>query len=756
MSDRLDRLKTVLIAAAKAPGNRDRFFQAGLLSKGQLVADWQAAFNRLQPLAKSTLRTRPGDFLAQADDVVFRGRTSGTQSESYTYFANATWNQARLTARQQSLSSWGIDPAVPMLNLASRLSPVRLQDASLVGPVDSTFLTLLAQAIEPGPVILRGYPSRLCEVATALQQSQRLFDADQVIAVIATGECLFEYQRSLLKTTFCAPVINEYGCQESGISGMSCPEGRLHLDGDRALYEIVNGELLTTDLYNTAMPLVRYRSGDVLRLFADDCECDQSGPTAQMLGRQAEAMVVKGKAIWPGELDLPAFAGVLNYQIQRFGNQALPEHSASGEDRCRIWIQPAAPHINELKPVQAWLKETLNIENAEVLLEPFGNGAIAQTDPLATTDSASWMQQVTQGSWSSWLKDPLPLGQAQPIAALLRDLVSPRYIVLQKLPIQTLKQIQILADSAEQGDASLEAMKIRVLLWATALISGSEINAEKFYLNLLEKFQQWANRPADLAQFSAMGFDLLAPLLSLERQTVCDLWPTVQKTVQRTWPKGLTADAFTLHHYLAALDLAAQNAQPIHPWLPALKPLAAILLGDLYRFAARLSLETVALWAEIIHRTPGEFVQAETDTFDSVWIAARQALLKQDKTAAAQQISLLFNLACSDDQLAQCWLEQSYADLLFQETLDPLQWAEILREQIGISSQSDSKPSSRANNPMPWLPLLGALAPKFSQTGRPDLAYACLFAAAPPNRQLSNFERQAQAANSKQSVIALA
>jgi phenylacetate-CoA ligase len=750
MLDRSSLLKTVLIAAAQAPGNRDRFLQAGLLSANcQLVADWQAAFSRLQPLAKSTLRAHPGDFLAQADDVVFRGRTSGTQSDSYTYFANASWNQARIAARQRGLSWWGIDPAIPMLNLASRLSPVRLQDASLVGPVDSTFLTALVQALESGPVVLRGYPSRLCEVATALQQSQRLFSADQVTAVIATGECLFEYQRSLLTTTFCAPIINEYGCQESGISGMSCPEAdRLHLDGDRALYEIINGELLTTDLYNTVMPLVRYRSGDRLQLFTEECTCGRPGPTARVLGRQAEAIVIDGKPVWPGELDSPAFAGVLNYQIQLNGNG------------CRLWVQPAKQMVTEdFTPLRHWIEETLKIENTEVLLEPFGD-ALAKTDiSLIAPNSASWIQQVTTGAWATWLNNPPPLGNVQPIAALLKALVAPRYIALKELPVQTLTLISLLTKSAAYSDLGVEAIKIRVLLWATALMTGSNLNVKKQYLNLLERFKHWGNRqtPADLAQFSALGFDLLAPLLTLDRQTARNLWPTVQKSIQHYWPQGLATDAFTMHHYLAVLDRAGQHAQrQPHPWVPALKPLSAILLGDLYRFSTTLSLKTVALWVEIVHCAPGEFVQVETaETFGSVWIAARQALLKQDKISTAQQLSILFNLASSGDQLAQCWLEQSYADLLFQKPLDPMQWAEILREQIGLLPQPTSKPSALAANPMPWVPLLSALAPKFTQIGRPDLAYACLFAAAPPSRQISNFERQAQGVNSKQSVIGL-
>jgi hypothetical protein len=55
-------------------------------------------------------------------------------------------------------------------------------------------------------------------------------------------------------------------------------------------------------------------------------------------------------------------------------------------------------------------------------------------------------------------------------------------------------------------------------------------------------------------------------------------------------------------------------------------------------------------------------------------------------------------------------------------------------------------------NPVAWVPILNALAPQLVAIGQPHLAYACLFAAAPPNHYLSNFDRQTKDVNSKQFV----
>ena len=752
-------LRDVLTAATAAPGNRLRFLEVGLIDRaGVLATDWQTAFARLKPLTKSELRSQPGQFLAQATDIVYRGKTSGTSAAAFTYFAGRRWNEKRLEARHRRLKAWDIEATVPMVNLASRLFPVRAQDSSLVGKVNSAFLETLLSLQADSPIILRGYPSRLCEVAIALQNIQR-YPLSSVVAIIATGECLFESQRSLLTQTFQAPILNEYGCQESGISGLSCPEvGRLHLDSDRCLYEIVDGELLTTDLYNYAMPMVRYSSQDVLKLFSDSCPCGRPGLTAQVLGREEDVMVVQGERRWPGELKLPPFQDILGYQIQLH-----PE-------RNRLWVQPAASGSQlDLTSLKAWSKATLGEKSTEVIVEScLSPSTLYQQDVdlSGAVDSTTWLRQVREQSWTSWLDSPLPVGEVRESADLLRQLTAPGEIVFQRLPAQALRLVHSLDQSEAASDRRVEGMKIRILLWAIGLIAGLDFEsskAESLYLSALERFRQWVSYPDQAMQkdCSAVGFDLLGPLLTLETQTSQHLWLTVQALIQQVWPQGVRADRLTLHHYLSVLDQAGQKTQrQPHPWTPALRPLSAVLQGDLTYFASTLNPEIVAIWAEIIHGSPGAFAKSQNrfneqpSDFQSLWQAERRALLRQDRAAVDYLLSRLFNLACSPRQTAQCWLEKGYARLIFGDYIDAIAWVNTLQQQIGLlGPTAGSQSSSSVSNPTPWIPILNVLAPKLIKIGRPDLAYACLFSAAPPNRHLSNFDRQTKGVNGKQSVI---
>ncbi len=413
MDETFVRLKRVLEAAAIASGNRDRLAAAGLINPTsskhtvQLSPDWQKAFLNLRPIDKQTIRSNPGLFVADVDDVVYRGTTSGSRGQSFIYFAGSAWNEARIQARRRSLAWWGIDDNSPIVNVASRLLPVRAIDVAIAGQPNQDFLQLLCNLLAERPVVIRGYPSRLCEVATQLYHT----GTPAVVAVLCTGECLFDYQRSLLEAVFQAPVVEEYGCQETGISGLTCPEaGRLHLDAERCLYEVIDGQLVTTDLLNHVMPLVRYKCGDLIDLDTEPCPCGRPGLTGKILGRIEDGIRTLEGIKRPGEITMPPLEGILNYQVVRRQGTEID-----------VWLQPvnsASFTEKSLEPLLDWTDATFGEVSAQIFLED-----TQDTNPIAESscDDASWIQRITKSSWIDWLNEPvLPLGAARKTAQLDR------------------------------------------------------------------------------------------------------------------------------------------------------------------------------------------------------------------------------------------------------------------------------------------------------------------------------------------------
>ena len=722
-------LKRVLQVAVTVPGNYHRFLQAGLIDSQsglkQLVPDWQTAFANLQPIDKQTVRQNPGLFLASVDDLVYRGMTSGTSGDFYTYFAGNEWNEARLLARKRALAWWGIDEQVPIINLASRLQPIRVNDVALIGNITPDWLQNFQELLQIKPAVIRGYPSRLSEVAAAIFGHS----IPAVLGVICTGEVLFEFQEQLLKSVFQAPVINEYGCQETGISGLSCPEGgRLHLDIDRCLYEIIDGELVTTDLFNYTMPLVRYQCGDRIQLDPDVCPCGRSGLTAKILGRSQEKIMTQQGFKYPGEISLPKFAGILNYQIVR-QNQAQVD----------IWLQFEQQQVLDLSPLQLWLENLFGEVQGRVIVD---SSDLNQLENPQSCSALEWSEWVTTKSWREWLESGLlPLGEAREIAVLLRSLIQPTVMVSSGISPITEQLIEELLQRSSCVESQVELMAVRVLLFACSFLADRQ-KRQHIYHHAQKRLAEMNFREYPVV------VDLLIPSLGFDNNTAISIWKNTNL------PDFGKLDVFNIQHLLAAFNLAASKAKHENPNLAkAWKPILSVLIGDFNFWADRFQIQILASWCELVSGKAialhSKYPHPTGDRFLDAWLTWRQAIMC-DRASATIALSQLQATATLPTELARVELEQGYAKLKRQVDIDPQAWLDKIDTHAGLINRNLP---DREIDPIPWIPLLLKLAKLLLAQGEGELAYQCLMASAPPNMRASGFERLARQMNYKQSTI---
>ncbi|BBB00121.1 putative coenzyme F390 synthetase [Actinacidiphila reveromycinica] len=127
-------------------------------------------------------------------------------------------------------------------------------------------------------------------------------------ALFVGGEPLSPARRARISEIWNVPVVEEYGSTETGTLAGQCPEGRLHLWADRALFEVFDpatgaiteegrGRLVVTPLYREAMPLLRYNLDDDVEISYASCRCDWQLPVVTVFGRSGFGHPVGGGSV---------------------------------------------------------------------------------------------------------------------------------------------------------------------------------------------------------------------------------------------------------------------------------------------------------------------------------------------------------------------------------------------------------------------------------------------------------------------------
>jgi phenylacetate-CoA ligase len=180
------------------------------------------------------------------------------------------------------------------------------------------------------PRMLFGYPSALAHIARhAERRGQRMDDLGIVVAFV-TAELLYTGHRQQIEKGFACRVANGYGGRESGLIAHECPEGRLHLNAEDILVEVLGddglpvppghpGEIVVTHLRSEEFPFLRYRTGDVGVLGAGACACGRGLPLlSEIHGRADDLLLGLDGARIPGQvavLTLRDIPGIARFKV---------------------------------------------------------------------------------------------------------------------------------------------------------------------------------------------------------------------------------------------------------------------------------------------------------------------------------------------------------------------------------------------------------------------------------------------------------
>jgi phenylacetate-CoA ligase len=306
----LDRLRAHLEwAYARVPYYRGLFDEHGLRPASIQTLD---DFRRVPFLTREILRDRGPDLAARARlRGVQRLATGGSTGAPVAILIDAERMGVGDGIRLRAHRWFGIEPGAREVVLwgspieVTRQDRVRiLRDRFLNSTLLSAFnmgepeMARYGEAIARiGPEKMYGYASAFTLLAGYLRARGWTPPAG-LKAIFTTAEPLFDFQRKAIEEAFGSRVATEYGSRDAGLTANECPEGSLHVPAEGILVEVDGagadglGEIVVTNLYSPAMPIIRYRTGDLGRLDPAPCPCGRGLPRlASVEGRRTDFLV---------------------------------------------------------------------------------------------------------------------------------------------------------------------------------------------------------------------------------------------------------------------------------------------------------------------------------------------------------------------------------------------------------------------------------------------------------------------------------
>ena len=179
------------------------------------------------------------------------------------------------------------------------------------------------------PLYLKGSPFTIYIFSLLLEKAG--YKDMRFKAVFTTGELLFPYQREKIEKVFNCRILDSYGHMERTAAICQCLSGSYHVNSEYGILEFNEAdkdsgyegqgarEAIGTSLHNFAMPLIRYKIGDLIEMDLNNnrCHCGRSLPVVKKIyGRSQDAIVTRdGRFITNIFVIFNFIKGVLWYQI---------------------------------------------------------------------------------------------------------------------------------------------------------------------------------------------------------------------------------------------------------------------------------------------------------------------------------------------------------------------------------------------------------------------------------------------------------
>ncbi|MGE0615110.1 MAG: F390 synthetase-related protein [Bacteriovoracia bacterium] len=211
------------------------------------------------------------------------------------------------------------------------------------------------------PTLLVGPPSLLRQLAEATQRGELKISPEKVVSV---AEVLDPIDEAYLEKTFGKKVHQVYQCTE-GFLGVTCREGRLHLNEDfvhieKDYLDRAAGKFMPiiTDFTRRSQPIVRYRLNDILTEAKEPCACGSIFTALEWIEGRADDLLYFHSAS-PNRPPVPVFPDFIRNAVM-VGSSAVIEYQVRqdlpGQLRMALKFAAEANEPAERRKIEAQLE----------------------------------------------------------------------------------------------------------------------------------------------------------------------------------------------------------------------------------------------------------------------------------------------------------------------------------------------------------------------------------------------------------------
>lgn len=241
----------------------------------------------------------------------------------------------------------------PFVGFWSAFEGARLVGALSIPGGGMTTEQRLQGILESGATVLLCTPTYALRLAEAAAADGIDLAGSAIRATIHAGEpgASVPQTRARIQQAWGAMCYDHTGLTEVGATGYTCQaQTGVHLIESEFIFEVVDpasglavpdgerGELVVTNLGRAGMPLIRYRTGDLVQLDTTPCGCGRTFArlAGGILGRADEMLVVRGVNVFPSAIEgvVREFAQIVEFRIEVSRVREMQE--------VRLVVEPAA------------------------------------------------------------------------------------------------------------------------------------------------------------------------------------------------------------------------------------------------------------------------------------------------------------------------------------------------------------------------------------------------------------------------------